>query len=111
MKDNKHPHPHAALIKHWLDDRNTVFEEFNSKVSGVIDVGAVLYDMHGERQIRVRNVNLIKGHWYPCSCSGYVSVKMWNGDNLIAEEGDNEGVSPSSFDKIGKSLGEIKFGD
>jgi len=102
-------HPHSELTKKWLDDRNTAPEEFDHIATGVIDIDDVLADMRGKRQIRVKKVNLIIGHWYPCLDDGYVSVKMWDGVDLVAEEGDIDGVSPDSIDKIGESLGKISF--
>ena len=115
MKDNKHPH--HDLIVEWAEDttkqlqgrRIGLDEWLSASVSNLTDADP-------DYEFRIKPREFIKGHWYP-------ALKMTDQSDKFGKPYYFDGVKfrenyrgddhwmPSYFRWIGKSLGEINFGE
>ena len=114
MKDNKHPH--HDLIVEWAKDTSKTFQ-WRRGCNGHYE-DCVVPAWSTELEYRIKPREFIKGCWYPCCYEGREFICKFDGSELI--EPINKGYQATSITwngdscyglKIGKSLGEIKFGE
>jgi hypothetical protein len=107
-------HVHHDSIIDWAKDTSKKWQWRDPD-----DKNGDFYDCHSqptwepELLYRKKPREFVKGHWYPCLDVNCASVKMWNGEIFIGQAGivSEFGYDRDYFTEIGKSLGEIKFGE
>ena len=112
-------HPNQALIAKWNEDNNTVLQmDISHTKEEWFDCDIITLINSPGRKFRIKPREFTKGHWYPCMFEGRKFICLYNGKVFAEPINHSSRVSSITWDYIitkglvvGKSLGEIKFGE